>query len=259
MKYQRQAELLQYINKVETATVNELLEKFHVSKATLNRDLTALEQEGSIKKVYGGVVSNVEFQVFDLPIDQKEMVHRAEKERIAREAVGMIQSGQTVILDSGSTIWYLAKELARREDIENLTVVTCDLKTAYTLADHKNISLYVLGGMKQPESYDLFSANMLDTLKTLNADTYYMAGAAFAPQTGVTHTHQSDLNVKWAMMECAREVIFCTDSSKYGLVKRWKLCDLRRLRTIVTDDYALNEENEKELRDLCDDVRIVKM
>ena len=57
MKYQRQAELLQYINKVETATVNELLEKFHVSKATLNRDLTALEQEGSIKKVYGGVVS----------------------------------------------------------------------------------------------------------------------------------------------------------------------------------------------------------
>lgn len=259
MKYQRQAELLQYINKMETVTVNELLEKFHVSKATLNRDLTALEQEGSIKKVYGGVMSNAEFQTFDLPIGQKEMAHKAEKERIAAETLRMIRSGQTIILDSGSTIWYLAKELAKREDIENLTVVTCDLKVAYTLADHKNISLYVLGGMKQVESYDLYSPNMLEVLGSLNADSYYMAGAAFDSQTGVTHTYQSDVTVKLAMMECAKEVIFCTDSSKYGLVKRWKLCDLRRLKTIVTDDYALTKENEKELRDLCDDVRIVRM
>ena len=257
MKYQRQMDLLQYINEVGTATIGQLLEHFPVSKATLNRDLTALEKENSIKKVHGGVVSNIEFQTYELPINQKELFHKQEKEWIAREAIKRITSNQTILLDSGSTVWYLAKELAAREDLENLTVVTCDLKTAYTLSDNENISLYVLGGMKQKAAYDLYEPNMLETLSALNVDAYYMAGAAFDWKAGVTHTDQTDTIVKAAMMECAREVILCSDSSKYGIVKRWSLCGLEQLSAIITDD-SIGDENKKQICSVCKNVIIVK-
>lgn len=258
MKYQRQIDLLQYINNKGTVSIAELLEHFHISKATLNRDLTDLEKEDSIRKVHGGVVSNLPMQTFELPINKKEHYNKDYKEAIARKAVQLIQSNQSIILDSGSTIWYLAKELVKRRDIENLTVITCDLKVAYTLAEaeNDNISLFVLGGMKHKDSFDLYGPTIVEILKSLNVDLYFMGVAAFDNKTGITHTYLDDVSTKKAMIQCARKVVLCADSSKYGLVKRWSICNINDINMIITDNHltleALNEINE-----LCSDVDLV--
>lgn len=253
MKYQRQKEILQYINEAGSARITELLERFDISKATLNRDLTDLEKGGALKKVHGGVVSNLAFQTFEPPINQKELQNKSYKEAMARIAVREILSNQAVILDSGSTIWYLAKELARRDDVENLTVITNDLKIAYTLAECENISLFVLGGMRLPEAYDLYSSQAVEVLRSLNADVYFMAGAAFDGRAGITHTSMEDTEMKKEMMKCSKRSVLCIDSSKYNITKRWSICGLDDLDEIITD-ARLEEESRRMLEGRCSKV-----
>lgn len=256
MKYQRQLEILQYINEKGSATISELLERFTISKATLNRDLTNLENNFSIKKVHGGVISNIEAQTFDYPISQKELQHKDEKILIAKAVVKMIHTGQTILFDSGSTIWYLAKELVLRDDITDLTVITNDIKIAYTLTDNPNISIYVLGGFRLKDTYDLYEPSMLNTLSQLNIDTYFMAASAFDSHAGITHFDQTDITIKNSMMSRSNKIILCSDSSKYAVVKRWKLCNLNEVDEIFTD-YHISDKNIEDIKLLCKNLHII--
>lgn len=241
MKYQRQIDLLQYINSKGNATIEELLKEFEISKATLNRDLTDLVNEGCIQKVHGGVVSRVAAQVFELSSTKKEVFNKEYKESIAKKAVAMIHSNESIILDSGSTMYYIARELATRDDLENLTVITSDLKVAYTLSQSDNISLIVTGGMKHPDSFDLYGPTVIDILKSLNANTYFMATSAYDCESGITHTNYDDITTKKGMMDCSKQTILCADSSKYGLVKRWSLCGIQEIQKLITDSRVPKE------------------
>lgn len=256
MKLCRQDDLLQYINKRNSVSTSELLERFQVSRATINRDLIDLEKEGVITRVHGGVVSNEAFQTFEPSIAKKEMSRREEKEAIAREALRYVEDHQTIILDSGSTTWYLAKELAQSKRFENLTVVTCDLKNAYTLAENGSLSLFVLGGMKQPEAYDLWTPQNIEILETLSIDKYFMACTAFDSEIGLTQFNQNDAFLKSKMLELSGEHILCSDSSKYGVRKRWKVCDVEALDIIITDG-KLGQEAREELSGKCRGLKIV--
>lgn len=247
MKYQRQIDLLQYINSKGHATVDELLKKFAVSKATLNRDLTDLVNEGSIQKVHGGVVSKVASQIFELPSLKKEVYNKEYKEMIAKKAVSMIHSNESIILDSGSTMYYIACELVKRDDLENLTVITNDLKVAYTLSANERISLIVTGGMKHHDSFDLYGPSVAGILMSLNANRYFMAASALDVECGVTHTDYDDIITKKEMMNSSKEIILCADSSKYGLVKRWSLCTINEVDCIITDQ-RLSKASQEELR-----------
>lgn len=244
MKYQRQLEILQYINEQKSVTIDNLLAKFDISRATLNRDLLELEKNNSIKKLHGGVMSNSESLVSDFSIDQKELLHREEKIKIAKHAVSLVHDNQTILLDTGSTIWYFATELAKQTELKGVTVVTHDLKVAWTLCENPNISLYVLGGTRQEDSYDLFDPYIFKILDSLNVDTYFMGVSAFDCERGLTHFLQDDVFIKEAMMRNSKKIVLCTDSSKYGVVKRWKLCNLNDIDTIITDDKLDNESIE---------------
>ncbi|MEF9962193.1 MAG: DeoR/GlpR family DNA-binding transcription regulator [Erysipelotrichaceae bacterium] len=253
MKYQRQIDLIQYINLKGNATIIELLDEFKISKATLNRDLTDLVNEGCVQKVHGGVISKMSSQVFELSCTKKEIYNKEYKEKIAKVACDMIHSNESVILDSGSTMFYVAKELALRENIENLTVITCDLKVAYTLSKVSNISLIVLGGIKHKESYDLFGPTVVELLQSLNVNKYFMATSAFHAEKGITHTDYDDIITKTAMLNCAAKNILCVDSSKYGLIKQWSLCDFTCVDTIITDNH-FKENDLRELNSLCNNI-----
>lgn len=256
MKFQRQIDLQQYINLKGHVTIAELLDKFQVSKATLNRDLTDLENEGSIQKVHGGVVSKIASQVFELSSSKKEVYNKDYKSQIAEKAVSMIENNQSIIIDSGSTMYYLARALVARKDLENITVITNDLKVAYTLSENENISLIILGGMKHKDSFDIYGPTAVDILKSLNANKYFMATSAFDFKCGITHTDYDDILIKKAMMESSKDIILCADSSKYGLVKRWSLCDIDAIDTLISDDRMKPEELKK-IKEVCENIILV--
>lgn len=249
MKVQRHIEMLQYITNKGSATIDELLECFAISKATLNRDLNELVKSGNIEKVHGGVVSKVNSGEFEMLIDDKERLHISEKAAIGKTACAMLEDNDTIIIDSGSTMYYFAKELAANTKLRNLTVVTNDIKVAYTLCANMNITLVMAGGIKHTEGYDLYGDGASQIIDSLNINKCFLATSAFDLNAGVTHTYYNDIVVKKKFMECSEKCILLADSSKDKLVKRFRLCNIDALECIVTDvsidEVRVNEYSEK--------------
>lgn len=244
MKYQRQIDLLQYISEKGNCRIDELLQEFQVSKATLNRDLNALEAKGCIHKVHGGVLSNEQSLSFELPLPEKEGFNRKKKEKIAMACLNEVHDGDVIILDSGSTMYYFAKQLADNKTLKEVTVLTNDIKVAYTLCSNPNLTLIVLGGQKRQDAYDLYGPTINHVIANLSVTTYFMATSAFDLEAGVTHMDYEDVMVKAMMSDSSRRIILCADSSKEAKVKRWKVCEISRLEKIVTDSEIAQEKAE---------------
>ena len=256
MKYQRHIDMLQYIINKGNVSIEELLSHFHVSKATLNRDINELVKSGNVSKVHGGVVSTVNSGEFEQVIEDKERLNISFKTKIAETAYSMLEDNDTIIIDSGSTMYYFAKLLAEDRKLKNLTVATNDLKVAYTLCGNRGISLVVSGGIKHRDAYDLYGG-MSDIIETLNVKKYFMGASAFDIAAGVTHTNYEDVLLKKRYMSYASECILCADSTKESQVKRFKLCEPEALSILITDS-GLSEEKIMEYREkgikviLCD-------
>ena len=100
MKFQRHIDMMQYITNRGSATIEELIQEFNVSKATLNRDINELVKSGNVEKVHGGVVSNVNSGEFEMLIDDKEHLHIKEKKAIAKKACELLENNDNIIIDS---------------------------------------------------------------------------------------------------------------------------------------------------------------
>ena len=116
--------------------------------------------------------------------------------------------------------------------------------------------MFVLGGMKHKESFDLYGPTIVEILKSLNVDLYFMGVAAFDNKTGITHTYLDDVSTKKAMLQCAKKVVLCADSSKYGLVKRWSICNVEDVDMIITDNH-LSDESLAEIKEKCSEIKLV--
>lgn len=256
MKQQRQILILDYINEKGSVTNNELLERFSVSKATLNRDLTALEAENAIRKVHGGVLSLEAVKTFELPIKKKELIFTEYKEAIAREAMELVRDHQVILLDSGSTTLEIARLIAGRH-WDNLTVVSNDIKIMASLMENDSLSLFMLGGERTPQSYNTLGSYTSLPLKNIHVDLLFLGTASFDLRSGVTYVGTEEAELKQAMIRCSDKIALVADSAKYNTVKRWGVCALSELSYIITDERMAKEDREA-LRAECPCVIIGK-
>lgn len=257
MKYQRQIDMLQYIINRRKVTNSDLLKHFNISKATLNRDLRELEKTDNIEKVYGGALSKVDVSDFQMLIKDKEQLHIDAKIGIAKIACSLIQPVDTIIIDSGSTMYYFAKELLKLQKLTDLTVVTNDLKVAYTLCTHPNISIIITGGIKHSDGYDLYCDQIPEMVRSLHISKYFVATSAFDLEVGITHTNYKDVQIKKTFMSYADEVLLCADSSKEGLLKRFRIGEVKSVNRLITDD-GINTDRLQKYRELGIDVLLAK-
>lgn len=252
MKFQRHVDMLQYITNKGSVTIDELIREFKVSKATLNRDINELVKSGNIAKVHGGVISNVNSSEFEMLIDDKEQLHTTEKKAIAKKACELLIDNDNIIIDSGSTMYYFAKELAQNKILKNITVATNDIKVAYTLSTNSNIRLVMIGGIKHHDGYDLYGDQVSDIVKSLSVTKYFIGSSAWDAKNGITHTNYADVLIKKEFIKCSQECILLSDSSKDMLEKRFKVCSIEQINKIITDSYVdakrLEEYQQKGIR-----------
>lgn len=245
MKFQRHIDMLQYITNKGSATIEELIQEFNISKATLNRDITELVKSGNIEKVHGGVVSTVNSGEFEMLIDDKEHLHIEEKKAIAKKACSLLIDNDNIIIDSGSTMFYFAKELANNKKLNNITIATNDIKVAYTLSSNPNIRLVMMGGIKHSDGYDVYGDKVSDIIKSLNITKYFIASSAWDIKTGITHTNYEDVLVKKEFLNCSQQCILLSDSSKDSFEKRFKICGIESIDKIITDSNLSEEKAKK--------------
>ena len=199
--------ILELIKNKKNIKLNELVEEMNVSEATVRRDLNFLEEKGKIRRVHGGAVL-IENKEED--IIYKKMVFSEEKNKIGKMAADMVKNGDIIFLDAGSTIEYMIKYLAEKEDIR---VVTSGFTHMEELAKF-GIETYLIGGKVKMKTGATVGATAVLALKNYNFDISFM-GANGVTVDGYSTPDPEEVIVKNEAIKRGKEVYFLCDESKF--------------------------------------------
>ncbi len=214
----------------------------HVSTATIRRDLEQLQEEGFCTRTRGGAVRSSQSTTLELPYALKKQQNIAEKEAIAREAMKLIEDGDTLILDSGSTTYALARLLTEKQ---RLTVVTNDLQIAVLLANNPAVHLVCTGGIARPQVFTLQGTEVADFIKTLRVDKTFLGADAIHADGSIGNVNIEEVAIKQAMLKAASSVILLADSSKFASKGFAEVGTLRDINILITDAGCPSEIKSK--------------
>lgn len=212
--------------------VEELSEHLAVSQATVRRDLQFLSDTGRTSRTYGGAIAVP--RRLELSLQQKEVQNQSEKEAIARRAASLVQDGDSLILDAGTTVGRLALELRTRE---GLSICTNGVSSILTLAESDGISLIVLGGQLRPISQALIGPLAEATLSRITADKAFLGADGLASE-GICCPTAAHGSLKGLMVQRSRDVIVLADHTKLGNRPYHHWAPFNRPFTLITDGAA---------------------
>lgn len=229
---ERRAILINALRDTGYIQVTELADDLDISAATIRRDLTLLEKEGFCVRKRGGAIRTSQSTTLELPYEVKRQRNVEEKQHIAREALNLIENGDTIILDSGSTTYALAQLLSQKE---RLTVVTNDLNIAVTLAANPKIYLVCTGGIARANVFALQGAQVESIISDLRVDKTFLGADAIHSDGTIGNVNIEEVAIKRAMIASASQVILLADSSKFEVAGFANVCDLEDIDLLITD------------------------
>ena len=210
-------------------SLDELSDSLKVSKATVRRDLLELESRGVIRRVHGGAM-RLDILHGEPVFTEKKLIKEEEKKIIAEKAFDLVENGDSVYLDSGSTVLSLCRLLNKRR---NLSIVTNSLMAAFELMDSGH-SLYVVGGKFRPLSRALVGAMTEKTISNMNFNKAFLGTIGF-DHNGISTTDPDEAYTKELVMKRAGTVILLVDSSKVGKSSLALSGDLSDIDIVVSD------------------------
>jgi DeoR/GlpR family transcriptional regulator of sugar metabolism len=241
----RRLAILEAVREAPLVRVTDLSRRFGVSEVSIRRDLAILEEMGLLRRVHGGAVA---LPPASLAHSYESKLRRRldEKQRIGHAAARLIRPGDSVILDSGTTVLQIAREIARSlNSLERVTVITASFPVCSELALVRGIQLFVLGGVYLPEYQTLVGPETIACLRNLHADKLFMGGDGITFEHGITAGNVLEAEVSRAMVGAAKEVVVVADSSKIGAVGFTTIVPLSAVHKLITDVNAPPEFVEK--------------
>ena len=170
-------------------TVETLARELDVSVATIRRDLTLLEDEGMISRTHGGAIIHPP-RGADQAFSLREQIDPEAKARIAASAVRLVEAGQTVVMNDGSTVLALAREIVAAR--LPLTVVTPGVNVAVALSEGREVTAYLLGGAVRHRTLGTAGHFAEEMLKAFNPDIAFIAAEGFSVGQGLTYSYEAD-------------------------------------------------------------------
>lgn len=246
---QRREKILELLKEDGSAKVIKLAKIFKVSEVTIRQDLEKLESEGYIHREHGGAfLKNVEDHVKSFTLLNQDNLEK--KKLIGRKAAELIETGDSIILDSGSTTTEIARNLIGRS---GLTIITNALNIAMILGAEPGIEVIVTGGEFKPPTLSLTGQKAASFFEDIHVDKLFLATAGISLRSGLTYPSLSDIVVKKAMIEAADVTYLVADSTKIGKNAFASLGALSLIDYIITDPFIdqshlqLFKDNEIEL------------
>lgn len=235
---ERRRAILEILNRDGRVLVLDLARRFETSQVTIRKDLEELHAHGLIHRTHGGALPAREGALEDPTLREKEKLHRKEKLRIAQTAAGMVQEGQVVILDSGTTTTAIAHSLRH---FHNLTVVTNAVNIAAELSGTA-VEVILTGGTLRKNSFSLVGPIAEETLHRLNADILFLGVDGFDVQYGLSTPNLLEAKVNRVMVEVAKRTVAVCDSSKFGRRSLSLIVPPSALHQVVTDRGVLKSD-----------------
>ena len=234
----RRMRILDWLREEGSARVKDLSAAFDVSEATIRQDLERLDTEGHITREHGGAyLKTVPQQVETLTLGHAENMDK--KRKIGARAASLIASGETIILDAGSTTTEIAHRLPGRA---SLTVITNALNIALILGAVPGYTVHMPGGQFKPPTLSLSGDESVGYFENIFAGKLFLATAGVSLETGLTYPSFADLQLKQAMIKAASHVYLVADSSKINRPSFTRLGTLDVIQSFITDDEIRDDD-----------------
>lgn len=219
--------MLETDNRVEVA---DLSRRFAVSEDTIRRDLRDLESRGVVLKTHGGALRRLAApRSFEKRLEYETHF----KERIGKAAASLVEEGDCLLIDSGTT----ALSVAHALNIERGKILTNSLEVAKIISEKPHLELIVLGGRWDP-LHQLIGPSTVEQLAKYRVDKLFLGMAGLDIQQGITAPSEEEASVKRAMINIAKQVIGLADHTKLGDVTFAYVAPASKINVLVTDDLA---------------------
>lgn len=227
LKEERLDFIIKQLKSNQSVKLLELSEALQVSSDTIRRDIEYLDRNGLLTKVRGGAIPHS-----PNAHDFKDRIHVSEDEKliIARKALSLIEPGNTILLDGGTTTYVLAGLLNMP-----LTVITNNIPAAALLAGRKDIDVIVTGGKIIADSQTTSGADAVRMLRQFHVDTCFIGVCSLHHEIGVSSMDYDESEMKRTMIQCADKVVAVGVHDKIGTAEPYKICEIGVLDTIVTE------------------------
>ena len=252
----RRERMLAEIKEREFVRVEELSSQFGVSAVTVRGDLDFLAARGKVHRVRGGAIAS-SMPRQEQPFEDSILSFAAEKVAIAQTAAALLEDGETVLLDVGTTAAAAARAIAARAELRDVVVFTNGLKTALELEPATpRITVVVTGGTLRPLQHSLVDPLATLILDQISVKTVLLGCNGVDPVGGVTNINLPEAAVKQRMLAVAARKIVLADGSKLGRVEVARLCEISDIDVLITGRSA-DPAVVESLRERGCDVRVV--
>lgn len=237
---QRKQQISEILLETGSVNVNDLAERFGVTTATIRTDLTDLEKAGELVRTHGGAVPNAN-AVQELFLSERE--NEDKKQRVALRALDFIDEDDTILIDTGTSSYALARALAR-SNIEKLRVYTNDFVIAKQLESKEDFEVHLLGGRVRKGFHYSYGGTTIAELRRFNFDKLFLTASSVDAAAGLTTYHTETATLKIEMISASRQRILLVDSTKLNKVAFAKFADLREIDVLIIDSEVKKFEQD---------------
>ncbi len=227
---ERQSHILRTVLERGKRGIGDLAAELEVSRETIRRDVRPLASQGLVVKLHGAIVAPERLR--EPPFERRLRAMMEEKLRIAARCAAIIEDGDSLILDTGSTTCYVAQALREHS---NLTVVTNSAEIARTLATRNGNRVYMAGGELRGDDGAALGAAAVDFVRQFQVQYGILSIGAIDGAKGLMDAHLLEAEFSRMVIGQAEHVIVVSDHSKFGNRGFVKVCDLEAIDTLITD------------------------
>jgi DeoR/GlpR family transcriptional regulator of sugar metabolism len=244
LKEERQQIILEKITNEKKVNLMELSQWLNVSYDSIRRDIIELEDKGLLKKVHGGAVAANAY--FSSKTRKSMGMSNPEINHLIKKALPLIEPGQVIIMDGGSTNFCLAEQLPKTLEA---TIITNNITLALTLSDHPRVEIIMLGGSFFKRYQITMGSATFQELDHLRADLYFMGVTGIDSQQGLTIRHYEESILKRKMMSRSKRVVSCVTAEKINNVDNYRVCGFDEIDVMIasfdTGDAQIAEFENK--------------
>ena len=226
----RRNKIVELIKSQGNISCVELSRVFKVTPETIRRDLTYLQEQGTLTRTHGGAIASIEFDL--LSSDFRKQENFEQKLSIARKAASFICDGDVIYFDAGTTPSLICEFLPQDK---NIFIITNSVECIGKLTDKPNITLISTGGILRRETMAFTGENAMHALRSATLNKAFISAIAVSEKHGVMDSHGDEASLNRLAIEKALETFLLVDSTKFGKIAYISVCPIDSISTIITD------------------------
>ncbi len=241
----RQRKIIDLVEKNGNVRVADLSKSFRVSEETIRRDLEKLEAESFLNRIHGGAVKIPHKEGMEIPVLKRQATNIQEKQIIAEKAASFVEDGDIIAIDASTTGLQMAKFLKGK----SLTIITNSIPVTLELVNEPDIQIILIGGYVMEESMSLVGNFAERVISDYHVDKFFFSCMGVDLTRGISEIHEAQALVKKQLLGISESHYLLADHSKFGEKSLIRLCDLKDIQYLITDNkVSIEKLNELKKR-----------